>query len=180
MTPEELEDNLLEYMEDEYGVVLEDGSEREIANLIYDMYEMCAKGNVSLAHSVVQNAMKGEEILKQGNVKMSVIQSGEDGDDDMEDDSDVEQDDNAMDNGVEGQQQQPMNDATTTNSNTDVMPTAFTLESYASGYLFGNGPPPPKELPPPRQLGDIEPDKPQPVVDDDGFAPVVTKKKGKK
>jgi hypothetical protein len=32
MTQEELEDNLLLYMEDEFGVVLEDGSEVEVAS----------------------------------------------------------------------------------------------------------------------------------------------------
>eukprot|EP00585_Thalassiosira_rotula_P003961 CAMPEP_0196136772 /NCGR_PEP_ID=MMETSP0910-20130528/4969_1 /TAXON_ID=49265 /ORGANISM="Thalassiosira rotula, Strain GSO102" /LENGTH=118 /DNA_ID=CAMNT_0041397111 /DNA_START=197 /DNA_END=550 /DNA_ORIENTATION=+ len=35
----ELEENLLGYMEDEFGVVLEDGSERELADLIVRMYE---------------------------------------------------------------------------------------------------------------------------------------------
>eukprot|EP00985_Skeletonema_marinoi_P025389 scaffold18624_cov113-Skeletonema_marinoi.AAC.2 len=49
---------------------------------------------------------------------------------------------------------------------------------YSQGYLFGGPPKPKKELPPPRQLGEAAPETPMPVIDDDGFAPVVTKKKG--
>merc|ERR1712007_258981 len=82
-------------MEEEFGIVLEDGSEIEISNLIWNMYEDCSKGDVRLAVRVVQDAIKAEESMKTGNVKMpmNVIQSGEDGDDDddMIDDVDIEQ-----------------------------------------------------------------------------------------
>lgn len=181
MKLEELEDNLLAYMEEEYGVVLEDGSEREVADLIWNMYDACGRGDVRLARSVVQTAMKAEVALMESNVK-SVIQSGEDGDgddddDDMEDDSDVEEGEAAMDNaGGQEQQQQLQQTMPMVNDATNNLALA-----YASGTLFGGGPPKPKkELPPPRQLGEPEPEKEQPQVDDDGFAPVVTKKKGKK
>lgn len=186
MKLEELEDNLLGYMEEEFGVVLEDGSEIELANLIWNMYECCARGDVTLANSVVANAIKAEEVLKQSNVK-SVIQSGQDGDDDMDDDSDAEGDDNVeMENdnnatarGGEstGQQQSMMH---MQQQQQQQMGNTNVVEAYASGYLFGGPPKPKKELPPPRQLGEAEPEKPQPVVDDDGFAMVTTKKKGKK
>jgi len=184
MSQDELEDNLMGYMEEEFGIVLEDGSEREVADLIWRMYELCARGDATLARSVVKNAMQAEEALKQSNVK-SVIQSGDGDDDDMDGDSDVEEGDgmNTIGEGEgedagqqqqQQQQQQPMQDAVhgATNSNT-----AF---AYASGTLFGGPPKPQKELPPPRQLGDPEPEKFQPEVDDDGFAVVATKKKGKK
>ena len=177
MSLEELEDNLLAYMEEEFGIVLEDGSEIEISNLIWNMYECCSKGDVALADSVVENAIKAEELMKQGNIKkMNVIQSGEDGDDDdddMDDDSDLEggeqtassTDANIDMGNVAQQQQQSVNMA----------------ETYlASGPLFGGQPKPKKDLPPPRQLGEPEPEKPQPEVDDDGFAVVTTKKRGKK
>jgi len=177
----ELEDNLLGYMEDEFGVVLEDGSERELADLIVRMYEACAKGDVSLARSVVRDALKAEEVLKGSGVK-SVIRSG---DDDMdEDDSDAEGggDNAAMEGEDEGRQQQMSvvqamtnNDGTTNNNIGDNLALA-----YASETLFGGPPKPKKELPPPRQLGVAEPEKAPPVVDDDGFAPVATKRKGKK
>ncbi|KAL9189529.1 hypothetical protein ACHAXT_009204 [Thalassiosira profunda] len=161
MAQEELEDNLLGYMEEEFGVVLEDGSEREVADLIYRMYEGCAAGDASLANSVVQSAIKAEEALKASNVK-SVIQSGND---DMEDDSDDEGGERA----AAPQQGEANGDATSS-----------AAAAYASQTLFGGPPKPKKELPPPRQLGDAAPEKHQPELDDDGFAPVVTKKKGKK
>lgn len=171
MTLEDLEDNLLAYMEEEFGVVLEDGSERELSDLIWRMYEGCASGDVTLARGVVQNAVKAEEALKAGNVK-SVIQSGGDGGDDMDDDSDCSDVGGAEVQAMsEGGEQQP-ND--TINSNSSVALT------YTSGTLFGGPPKPTKELPPPRQMGEAAPEKPSPVLDDDGFAPVVSKRKGKK
>ena len=60
MTLYELEDNLGAYMEEEFGVVLEDNSEREVADLIWRMYECCAKGDCGLANRVVEEAVKGE------------------------------------------------------------------------------------------------------------------------
>lgn len=159
----DLEDNLLAYMEDEFCVVLEDGSEREVADLIWRMYEACAKGEVTLAREVVRNAIRAEEALRDSNVK-SVIQSGEDGDDDMDDDG-AEADAPPTEMGgesAEGQQPAVNNAAS----------------SYASELLFGGPPKPRPELPPPRQLGVPDPELPPPVLDDDGFSMVATKKKG--
>mmetsp|Transcript_33263 Transcript_33263/g.59907 ORF Transcript_33263/g.59907 Transcript_33263/m.59907 type:complete len:246 (-) Transcript_33263:145-882(-) len=178
MTLDELEDNLFGYIEEEFGVVLEDGSERQVADLICRMYEMCAKGDSALAREVVQNAIKAEELLQQSNVK-TVIQSGEDGDedDDMDDDSDVEGDAAGTNTTMEGEtvgQQQPVQVMMMNGAAENVALT------YASETLFGGPPKPKKDLPPPRQLGDLEPEKPQPVVDDDGFAAVATKRKGKR
>mmetsp|Transcript_9873 Transcript_9873/g.17291 ORF Transcript_9873/g.17291 Transcript_9873/m.17291 type:complete len:242 (+) Transcript_9873:110-835(+) len=170
MKLEELEDNLSAYMEEEFGVVLEDESERQLADLIWRMYEDCGRGDVRLAREVVSNAVKAAEVLEKSHVK-SVIQSGQDGDDDddMDDDDDSDAEGNA---GAQQQGMQGMGDATNDNNNVAL--------SYASETLFGGPPKPKKELPPPRQLGEPEPEKPQPALDDDGFAPVVTKKKGKK
>eukprot|EP00567_Pseudictyota_dubia_P012770 CAMPEP_0197456756 /NCGR_PEP_ID=MMETSP1175-20131217/44175_1 /TAXON_ID=1003142 /ORGANISM="Triceratium dubium, Strain CCMP147" /LENGTH=174 /DNA_ID=CAMNT_0042990907 /DNA_START=131 /DNA_END=652 /DNA_ORIENTATION=+ len=55
---EELEDNLALYMEEEFSIVLEDGSERQVADLIWRMYETCAHGDFSVARQVVANAQK--------------------------------------------------------------------------------------------------------------------------
>ena len=41
MSLDELESNLYSYMEEEYGILLEDNSEIEISTLIYNMYEDC-------------------------------------------------------------------------------------------------------------------------------------------
>lgn len=187
----ELEDNLLLYMEEEFGVVLEDGSEVEIANLICTMYEACVgRGDVTLAQNVVQNAMRVEEAMKSSNVK-SVFKSGKD--DDLEggdscdggDDDDDDEDDDMMeedcdlvevgDGNINQEQESSMQAMDGVTSATQMS----IEQAFASGSLFA-GPltKPKKELPPPRQLGEPEPEKPQPVVDEDGFAMVPTKRKG--
>lgn len=171
MTQYELEDNLSAYMEEEFGVVLEDESEREVADLIWRMYECCAKGDCTLANQVVRGAIMAEEQLKGSGVK-SVIQNGDDDDDDDDDDmndSNGNMNDDTMISST--------TTSTTTSPNTDATTSTTALE-YSSGYLFGGPPKPKKELPPPRQLGEAAPEKPKPEIDDDGFAMVVTKKKG--
>ncbi|KAL3795215.1 hypothetical protein HJC23_008300 [Cyclotella cryptica] len=156
MTQEELEDNLLSYMEEEFGVVLEDNSEREIADLICRMYQQCGRGECVLVREVVANAMKAEEQLKQQNLK-SLIQSGDADMDESSDEEGEEENDDEMETAPEEQQ-----------------PTS--LEEYVNRNLFGGPSKPKKELPPPRQLGEPEPQKPQPKIDDDGFAMVPTRK----
>ena len=126
----ELESNLYSYMEEEYGILLEDNSEIEISTLIYNMYEDCLLKkndvNVTLAMNVISNAIKAEE-QKMGNVvkDMSVIQNDNDDDDDDDDscsddddDDDMEMEDMEMDDnnndimGMEGGgQQQPLSSA---------------------------------------------------------------------
>ncbi|KAK1738769.1 pre-rRNA-processing protein TSR2 [Skeletonema marinoi] len=177
MTLYELEDNLGAYMEEEFGVVLEDESEREVADLIWRMYECCAKGDCALANQVVMDAIQAEELLKKSEVK-SVIKNGDDDDDDDDDamnDSSEEQEIGGDDN------DDAMNSSSTTPKNEATAAAATAPTSaleYSQGYLFGGPPKPKKELPPPRQLGEAAPETPMPVIDDDGFAPVVTKKKG--
>jgi len=192
MTLEELEDNLSSYMEEEFGIVLEDGSEIEISNLIWNMYEDCSKGDVGLAVRVVQDAIRAEESMKMGNVKMpmNVIQSGEDGDDDDDDEHMIDDDNNeqqqstalvgscsvSSDNQPQQPQQQAMQIGMINNNNNSIENVAKTYY-LSSSTLFGSPPKPKKELPPPRQLGEKPEEKPQPLVDDDGFAMVTTKKK---
>ena len=170
MSQEELEDNLLAYMEDEFGVVLEDNSEREIADLICRMYQQCGRGEVMLVREVVEQALKVQGQLDEHKLK-SVIQSG---DAEMDESSDEDEgDDNEM--VTEEQGRLPQNSASVSHNNN-----FESIEEFVSASLFGGPPKPKKELPPPRQLGEAEPDKPQPELDDDGFAPVVRKGKGKR
>ncbi len=177
MKQDELEDNLLDYMEEEFGVVLEDGSECEVADLICRMYELCGRGDVTLARSVVQSAIKAEEAGRASNIKSvfqgddDIVEDDDDGDD-MEDDSDSEggEVESTTSSLHQDSSMQVVNNAT----NISV------LRAYALGTLFGRPPKPTKEIPSPRQLGVPEPEKPKPVLDDDGFAPVQTKKKGTK
>jgi len=192
MTQEELEDNLSSYMEEEFGIVLEDGSEIEISNLIWNMYEDCSKGDVRLAVRVVQDAIKAEESMKMGNVKMpmNVIQSGEDGDDDDEhmiDGNNEQHQTTALvgscsaSSNHQPQPQQAMQIGTinTANNNSSSIEDVAKTYYLSSSTLFGSPPKPKKELPPPRQLGEKPEEKPQPQVDDDGFAMVATKRKKK-
>ena len=198
MTQEELEDNLASFMEEEFGIVLEDGSEIEISNLIWNMYEDCSKGDVRLAVRVVQDAIRAEESMKMGNVKMpmNVIQSGEDGDDDNDDEHMIDGDNieqhqstalvgsSASSNHQQQQQpqqQQALQIGMINTTNTAINNIEDVAKTYylSSSTLFGSPPKPKKELPPPRQLGENPEEKPQPQVDDDGFAMVTTTKKKK-
>ena len=181
----DLEDNLLLYMEEEFGVVLEDGSEVEIANLICTMYEACVgRGDVTLAHSVVQNAMRAEEAMKASTIK-SVFQSGqeniEDGDscnDDDDDDDEMMDEDCDIKEMGDGNINQEQEASMQLMDDGQIASRISMEQIFASESLFA-GPPtkPNKELPPPRQLGEPAPEKPLPVVDEDGFAMVPTKKK---
>jgi pre-rRNA-processing protein TSR2 len=57
MTQEDLEDNLTDYMEDQFSIVLEDNSERQVADTLWRMYDACFKGDnfwVSQAASETQ------------------------------------------------------------------------------------------------------------------------------
>ncbi len=174
----------MDYMEEEFGVVLEDGSERQLADLIWRMYDGCGRGDVTLAREVVGMALKAEMELKGFS---SVIQSG-DGDMDESDDDDEGGDGEQMDgeggrnNDTEGNEQMEVT-APSSHAAMQAMMQGNNTEmamAYVAENLFGGPSKPKKELPPPRQLGEPEPEKPQPEVDDDGFAMVVTKKSGKK
>jgi pre-rRNA-processing protein TSR2 len=169
MPQEELEDNLLAYMEEEFGVVLEDNSEREIAGLICRMYQQCGRGDVTLVREVMEKVMKGQDQLNQHGLK-SVIQSG---DADMDESSSDEEEGDDDEMATEEQSNIPA-------VNTAPQNNPASLEEYVSANLFGGPPKPKKDLPPPRQLGEAEPEKPQPELDDDGFAPVMRKGKGRR
>lgn len=140
----ELEDNLAIYLEEEFSVVLEDDSEKQVAEVIWKMFEMCCRGDFSLSRQIVNSA-------KTCHTGDAVVEThGE-----LDDDSDEDMETNPQNN----------------------------LESIApDDFLFGA----PSGLgskgrpgPPPRQLGEPEPEKPQPELDEDGFM-TVPPKKGKK
>jgi len=151
MDASELEEELFAYMEEEFSVVLEDGSEREVSRLICEMYDGCRAGNVALARETVSRA---EQLLADENYnkhKGVVVTEGE-----LDEDDDDE----------------TMMDCTASSSD---HPTG--AEAYAQGMLFGGGGlPQVKEGPPPRQLGEVPVEKAPIEMDDDGFAPVTSKK----
>ena len=152
MEQEELEDNLADYMEEEFSVVLEDGSERQLAEVIFRMYDACARGDVTLCRQVVANAQKVVSTLP---AQKAVVQTeGE-----LDDDDDDDDDDNMAGSGAQ-------------------ISSASAAASYASEGLFGPAPTakPQANLSPQRQLGEAAPEKPQVEVDDDGFAAVAPRK----
>lgn len=167
MPLEELEENLLEYMEDEYSILLEDESERLIASLIYKMYEECSVGNAQLVEKMVKDAAKLNNIPKQKVVLTTDGEMESDDDSDLEDEADgdeVSGNDDAMD---------------------EVEETAFqfnleTARLFSEGPLFEGGRKTisqPVNLPPPRQLGEAAPEVSKVDLDEDGFASVAPRRK---
>ena len=178
---DDLEDNLAIYMEEEFAVVLEDNSERQVADTIWRMYEQCMKGDTTLAQQVIDIANRAIQQSSAYPVKVQAPEEEDDDDDDEimdgnDNDDDNDDDDNDRDDdGI-------MKD--------DVAPVLVSLGSavtdpreYASQFLFGQ-PRPTRavvvDAKPPRQLGEAPTEQKAVVeVDEEGFAPVV-KRKGRK
>lgn len=194
MPLEELEDNLVMYMEEEFSVVLEDESERQIASLIHQIYQECSKGNVETVKRLVDMSvsMSSSQATSRNRVVVQTdpnaeVDSDEESDDDVDGDGDGDGDDEMMDE----QESEVVN---TDQSTPVVMPTVpfapnefpYDLnfaKSFLEGPLFEGGPqkkPKNDNLPPPRQLGEPEPEKPQVQLDEDGFAPVPSRRGRKK
>ena len=180
---EDLEDNLAIYMEEEFSIVLEDGSDRQVAETIYKMYEDCYKGDATFARSIValaENAIAVESAFP------SKIQSSEhdedDGDDDMMDADGV--DDNDDDDLVIDAVNMDLPAARKFEAVATINFSQISAADYASASLFGACPGK-KERPlstqPVRQLGEQIPESattPAAETDEDGFAPV--SKKGRR
>ena len=76
----DLEDNLAIYMEEQFSVVLEDDSERQVAGVLFRMYEACVKGDVTLARRAVENAQRAEAVMTAFPVQ---VQNTDDDDDEI-------------------------------------------------------------------------------------------------
>lgn len=173
----DLEDALAIYMEEEFSIVLDDGSEKQIANDLWRMYEEASNGTCLLAMRVIQMA---EQVTKEfGHLPLHITSSEPMDDDDDNDDDPM--DTNASSE-VEG-----MAEATFSTSNPAfTTSTIANITEYASQPLFGLS----REqkrisiinknaVQPVRQLGESLPVDAtvQQEVDDDGFAVVNTKRK---
>ena len=183
ITIDDLEDNLAIYMEEEFSVVLEDNSERQVADAIWRMYEGCHKGDPSLARQLVSVAKQALAASAAYPVQIQSPEHDEEEDDDGVEDTDAADDDD---------DDEEMQDTTTTETApqlTVVQPrvgTGTTAKEYASQYLFGE--PRSEKKPfvptgPIRQLGETPIAEEQPaqeVVDEDGFAMVATNKNRRK
>jgi pre-rRNA-processing protein TSR2 len=158
---EDLEDNLAVYLEEQFSVVLEDNSERQVADMLFQMYDGCYKGDVTLARQMVAAAESAVASSAAYPVQVQSTEHDDDDDDDMVD--------------------APESDGATA---TMELPGAMPLASaYASQSVFGAPPKPkrPVAAEPQRQLGQSVPEQPQEVeLDDEGFAPAKSKRKPRK
>jgi len=155
----DLADDLAIYIEEEFSVTLEDDSERQLAEAVFQLYERCLNGDPTLARQMVAQAAGAVELNSQFPVK---VQTGEHDDDDDE---------------MEGAESSTMagarNHAGTMESpQQGMVPT--NLEDYVSRPLFGKviekkvG-----STEPIRQLGETAEDNGVVEMDEDGFAPVI-------
>ena len=188
MDPLELEDHLAIYMEEEFAVQLEDQSERQVSQVIFQLAQQCLREqNMTLATQVVAAAIQAETIAPQ--LSTPVVPAADDDDDDDDDDMMMDTTTTPTNNSTTNAavdpthawqaalQQQQQQSATMT-----TLPSAA---DYIAGPLFGNQSLTPQNNRPPqpsrpiRQLGESAPAPVAPPIDDDGFAPVV-KRKGRR
>jgi len=180
MDVHDLEDNLAIYMEEEFSITLEDGSEKEVASVICRMYEECGRGVVGTAREVVEIAKQNEKL---DGKKEVVVQSPGEMDEDENEDEDMMGED-SMDTTSGATAATGANECRMEGfvSGATASSTAVGVEEYAAGALFGGGKPPKKKeemiITP---LSESRPEKPAPVeVDEDGFAMVAPKKGGRR
>jgi hypothetical protein len=194
----DLEDALAIFMEEEFSVVLEDGSDKQVADVIWNMYEACVKlGDVQMATQVVAVAEHAAAKLNQGYFPVQIVapENAEDSDDDENDLADEPADgtqtmetttvsvqpDTAMTQSESGQYK-----AIDVDSAIPMSPEVATLvrtsaAEYAAQPLFASSKKRKTlEQPPPRQLGEkpaASLESNEPTADEDGFAPVVKQKR---
>jgi len=155
----DMADDLAIFIEEEYSVTLEDDSERQLADTIFQMYELCLNGNPTLARQMVTHAANAVALNSQFPVK---VQTGEHDDDD---DEDMETGDSStLPTPPPTQQQQQL-------QQNPMMPT--NLQDYIDQPLFGKAiKKTTVSAEPQRQLGDAIPENDVVEMDEDGFAAV--------
>lgn len=150
----DLADDLAIYIEEEFSVTLEDNSERQLADAIFQLYEQCLNGDPTLSRQMVAQAAKAVALSGQYPVQVQTTEHDDD-DDEME-----VTETSAMDQRVAGM------------GSTGVLAPSSLIE-YVNQPLFGK-PKPKKEAPaqPVRQLGQAVSESADVDMDEDGFAPV--------
>ena len=180
----DLEDALAIYMEEEFSIVLDDGSEKQVADCIWHMYHECSSGNTALVFQVIQMA---EKVTKEFGHLPLHLQSSEPMDDDDDDDAN-NTDPNAMDTTNTGTISSSTETSIQTSSaDTTTLP-VHSMSEYGNQPLFGLSREQKRLMiiqsqihnQPIRQLGEpIKDDQQNDVeIDDDGFVSVATKRKG--
>ena len=165
---QDLEDNLIIYLEEEFSVTLEDGSERQVANQLFQLYAECMQGQTALAEQLVGTALRYDQQIAAA-YPVQIQSSEHDDDDDDDDDAMMDTtNNNAFGMNVAVASQTPPGQPPQA---TAVPPVPFTTAAdYAAQPLFGK----PKKPKAPKQRE--EPEEIQ--MDDDGFA-TVTKSRRK-
>jgi hypothetical protein len=159
----DLADDLAIYIEEEFSVTLEDDSECQLAEAVFQMYERCLNGDPTLARQMVAQAAGAVELNSQFPVRVQTTEHDDD-DDEMEgaESATMVAATNHAGTMESPQQQLPY---------TEMIPT--NLVDYVSQPLFG------KSIEkkvgstePMRQLGERVEDRGVVEMDEDGFAPV--------
>lgn len=181
-----LEDALAIFMEEEFSIVLDDNSEKQVASTIFRMFDEASSSNPSTAYAL-QIIQMAEKVTKEFGHLPLHIQSSEPME---EDDDDNDDDENGMNYDETGTMDMNMNtyEAVATipigaSSNVLASPA-----EYASQPLFGLS----REQrrlqilrrneQPVRQLGETVPEtqqQQQTIADEDGFVSVSTSRRGK-
>jgi pre-rRNA-processing protein TSR2 len=194
----DLEDGLAVYMEEEFSLVLEDGSEREVAAEIWRLYEACYRGDRALALGLVEAAQRLSQLsasLPAPRVRSTEHDDDDNDSDDATDDEeggDVDMMDAEPDGSAAGAPLQPPPRpapafalAPGAGGEGGALASAVSAREYAAQPLFG---PVRKRRPRDsqgstaavRQLGQAAmPAAPQVPVHEDGFAPVVSSRSRK-
>jgi len=157
----DLTDSLAIYVEEEFSVQLEDESDRQVAETIYQMYEDCCNGNPALARQMVVQASSAVALNSQFPVKIQTSEHDDDDDEDMIDGS------TTTDN-LPIEQQQQQHELLQPNSMI-----AYSPADYINQPLFGKPIKTTYPAKPSRQLGETTPEDSPLEMDEDGFAPVM-------
>jgi pre-rRNA-processing protein TSR2 len=155
----DLADNLAIYVEEEFSVTLEDKSELQVAEAIFNMYEGCCNGDPTFARQMVAHADSAIGFNSQFPVQVQTTEHDDEDDEDMVD--------------SQTQTQHTPQLALNPPVNSMVIPT-----DYNAQPLFGTAIPVHVSTAPVRQLGDTAPEQSMntPIeMDDDGFASVKPK-----
>ena len=178
----DLEDALAIFMEEEFSIVLDDNSEKQVASTVFRMFEEASTLNQSSAFALQIIQMAAKVTKEFGHLPLHIQSSEpmEEDDDDDDDENDMNSDD-AMDMNTNSSEA-----AVTTTPVDAISNILISPAEYASQPLFGLSREQRrlqiirKNEQPVRQLGENVPEPQQPTVaDEDGFVSVSTSRRSK-
>ena len=178
----DLEDALAIFMEEEFSIVLDDNSEKQVASTVFRMFEEASTLNQSSAFALQIIQMAAKVTKEFGHLPLHIQSSEpmEEDDDDDDDENDMNSDD-AMDMNTNSSET-----AVTTTPVDAISNIIISPAEYASQPLFGLSREQRrlqiirKNEQPVRQLGENVPEPQQvTVADEDGFVSVSTSRRSK-